>query len=790
MMMWATATNKNNKKPLRKLSELSLHNETTELPRVASDQQGGGRPRWHLLRDIAGLFFIASALLYAVYLIVDSERQQQLEYEKRRATEQISSMRAQLEQRIQANVMVLRALRPEILWQDTPDRLRLQRIMDEFITSDLDISHLALAPDLIISFVYPLAGNQQMLGFNYRTSPTQYGDILRTVGAQDMVLTGPIKLVQGNEALVARMPIFHDDRSFWGIASLVINHQHLLDRIEFFQHPEYSFALRPAADEANGNSEREPAFAGPDTLFNQDAVTTSVRLPRAEWELAVFPRSGVWVQQHYSYLLHWSIGLALTGLIVVAFLILILTQNRLRRALHTIGYQARFDPLTDLPNRNYFQQQLESIIKTSARHEQQFAVLILDLDQLRDINDALGHAVGDELLQHVAQRIRSSIREDDLLARIGGDEFAVVLRDIDEPAQAEMRAKAIMSDLLNTLDIEHNHINMTASIGITVFPQDATAVQELIKLAELAMYAAKSTGSLSVHFFDEDLRQSTEQHIALHHQMITGLEQNEFRVYYQPVINTSTGLLTRCEALIRWHHPTRGMVSPAEFIPIAEKTGAIIWLGEFVLSQVAKDWQLMRSNDLDVTIAVNRSPREFNDREAAAKWLQVLKTADMPADRLMLEITESMLMRNKERQLANLRELRAAGVHLAIDDFGTGYSSLNYLRSYPIDIIKIDRGFLQNVPFNSQQTALVEVLIRIAHTLDMKVVAEGVETETQVDFLRSQNCHYQQGFFYGPGMPLDEFMQFAQDFNRKVLEKRGESAAKPGFVMDNHSSSR
>lgn len=776
---------------MRKFSELSLHNQITELPQVASDSGSGGRPRWHLLRDIAGLLFIASLLLYAVYLIVDSERQQQREYEKRRATEQISSMRAQLEQRIQANVMVLRALRPEILWQDTPDRLRLQRIMDEFITSDLDISHLALAPDLIISFVYPMAGNQQMLGFNYRTSPTQYGGILRTVGAQDLVLTGPIKLVQGNEALVARMPIFQDDRSFWGIASLVINHQHLLERIEFFQHPEYEFALRQVSPGSTAsNAAPAPAFAGPDSLFSRDAVMTSVRLPRAEWQLAAFPRSGVWVQQAYSYLLHWSIGLALTGLIVIAFLTLILTQNRLRRALHTIGYQARFDPLTNLPNRNYFQQQLEQTIRISTRHEQQFAVLILDLDQLRDINDALGHAIGDELLQHVAQRIRSSIREDDLLARIGGDEFAVVLRDIDEPAQAEMRAKAIMSDLLNTLDIEHNHINMTASIGITIFPQDATAVQELIKLAELAMYAAKSTGSLSVHFFDEDLRQSTEQHIALHHQMITGLEQNEFRVYYQPVIDTDSGLLTRCEALIRWHHPTRGMVSPAEFIPIAEKTGAIIWLGEFVLSQVVRDWQLLNSNGLDVTIAVNRSPREFNDREAATKWLQVLKAADMPANRLMLEITESMLMRNKERQLANLRELRAAGVHLAIDDFGTGYSSLNYLRSYPIDIIKIDRGFLQNVPFNGQQTALVEVLIRIAHTLDMKVVAEGVETETQVDFLRSQNCHYQQGFFYGPGLPVDEFMHFALDFNRKVLEKRRESAAKPGFVMDNHSSSR
>lgn len=745
---------------------MSRQTKSSVVSQAAAEQQDGNtneRSKWRIVRYAVVLLFTTSALLYAVYLVVDSERQQQLEIEKRRAVEQLTAMRGRLEQRILANTLVLRALRPEILWQDTPDRLRLQRLMDEFLSTDLDIEHLALAPDLIIRFVYPLAGNQSALGFNYRTSAAQYGDILRTIAAQDITMVGPIPLVQGRDAFVARMPVFDEEGELWGVTSLVINPQHLLNGVEFSQHPEYVFALRHKMEDADNVA---TAFAGPNLIFNKDAMITDVRIPRGMWELAAYPRKGAWVDAPQSFFLHWSIGIALTAFIIASFMVLMITQQRLRRAIKTIAFQARFDPLTELPNRNYFQQQLDRVIRTSIRHEQQFAVLLLDLDHLREINDALGHDIGDELLKNVASRIRQSIRADDLLARIGGDEFAIALRDLEDASQAEVRAKVIMSDLLNTLDIEHNHINMTASVGIAMFPTDATDVQTLVKHAELAMYAAKTTGSLSVYFFDEQLRQTTEKHIALHHQIIRGLEEGQFRVYYQPVIDTASHKMTRCEALIRWEHPERGMVSPAEFIPIAEKTGAIIGLGEFVMQQVVKDWKYFADDNLDVTIAINRSPREFNDREAADHWIEILKESGMPADKLMMEITESMLMRNKERQFMNLRKLRDAGVHLAIDDFGTGYSSLNYLRSYPIDVIKIDRSFLQDVPYHGQQTALVEVLIRIAHTLNMQVIAEGVETEAQVDFLRAQECHYQQGFFYGQAVPRDEFLKMAHSFNQ------------------------
>lgn len=719
--------------------------------------------RLRLFRDLAGLILIAAAMMYAVTLVVANERSQAIELEKRRAFEHLSSMRASIEQRIQANVLVMRALKPEILWQDTPDRERLQNVIDEFLSSDLDISHLALAPDLRISFIYPSAGNEQLLGVDYREVSSQYHEILRAIASQDVLLSRPVDLLQGGKAFIARLPIFQADGKFWGIASLVINHEHLFNAVEFFDHPEYQFLIQ--RQELNAKTE---AIAGDVKVMDGDPMTTQLQVPGDIWQLSVAPRYGDWLPREHDFGWIWLIGSALTAVVVFAFVILIFTQHRLRRAVHTISFQARFDPLTELANRQYFQQQLEHKILHAHKHEECFALVMLDLDHLRDINDALGHDIGDRLLQHVSQRIRKELNEGDLLARVGGDEFALILNDLAGPHEAESLAKALIHSLMNTADIQQNHINITASVGISMFPTDAVESQQLIKCAELAMYSAKSTGSLTVSFFDEQLRRSTEQHIALHHEMINALDQAQFHVEYQPVIATDTGLITRCEALIRWQHPERGEISPSEFIPIAEKTGSIIALGEFVMAQVLEDWQAMCEAGFDFTIAVNRSPREFNDKDVAMNWLAALDASGMPADKLMIEITESMLMRNKERQLFNLKRLRSAGVHLAIDDFGTGYSSLNYLRSYPIDVIKIDRGFLRDVPHNRQQTALVEALLRIAHTLDMAIIAEGVETAAQANFLQDKGCHFQQGFYYGHSMRLATFIAFCQEHNRRV----------------------
>ncbi len=716
-----------------------------------------------MLRDFIILFFIAAALISVVYAIVNYERLQESETAKRRALDQVASMRASIEQSVQANILVLKALKPEILWQDTPDRERLKRVIDEFLNSDLSILHLAVAPDLKVSFVYPLAGNEPLIGVDYTSVEAQYPDIQQAIDRREIVFNGPVDLVQGGTAFIARVPIYNRNDSLWGIASLVIDDQQLFERIEFFQHPEYRFVLHRET-----NSGQLQHIVGPTDVLQQQPMITHVLVPGERWQLAIAPRSGQWLAQQRSYWPHWLIGLTAVALFSAAFASLIITQRRLRAAVDTISYQARFDPLTNLINRNYFQQRLEQRIASAREHSQRFALVMLDLDHLRDINDALGQDVGDGLLQHVALQLQSSLRSNDLIARVGGDEFIVLLADIDNPAIAEQRAKEFISDLLDTADIEQNHINITTSVGIALYPTDASSAQQLTKCAELAMYAAKSTGSLSVSFYDPALRQNTEQHIALHHDMINALESSAFHVEYQPVIETASGLIKHCEALIRWQHPEHGAISPAQFIPIAEKTGAIVWLGEYVLKQVVQDWQLMRDQGLDITIAINRSPREFNDKDVASRWLATLAEGNMPPDRLMIEITESLLMRDQEQQQESLKHLRSAGIHLAIDDFGTGYSSLNYLRFYPIDSIKIDRSFMQDIPANQKQAALVEALIRVAHTLDLNVIAEGVETRAQVEFLRSQNCHSQQGFYYSRSLQLDTFIDYCKQFNQRV----------------------
>lgn len=720
-----------------------------------------------MVRDFIILLIVSALLIYAVFAIIDNARLKELEVEKYQAGKHLSAMQSSIEQRLQGNVFVLHALKPEIIWQDSPDRLRLQKVVDEFLSVDLDISHLALAPDLRVSFVYPMQNNLSVIGFDYRTSASQYHDILRAIGRQDILVSAPIDLVQGGKAIIARLPIFEPDGSLWGISSLVIHYDKFFDAIQFHRNPNYTFLLRHKQTDNQGQ-----VIAGHESVLAHDPISTDVNVAGDTWQLLLAPRDGLWIQQHKDYIWYWLVGLGITAIFITAFSILIITQHRLHRAVYTISYQAKFDPLTDLANRQFFQHQLENEIEYSHQQDAKFALIMLDLDHLRDINDALGHDVGDAMLQHVAARITHCIGADDILARVGGDEFAILLANIADTIEVERFAKVIINDVMNTADIEQNHINITASVGISMFPEDASDAQHLIKCAELAMYSAKATGSLTVSFYDERLRQNTERHIALHHQIINALNEQQFHVEYQPVIDSFSGELTRCEALIRWDHPERGEISPAEFIPIAEKSGAIVSLGDFVLAQVVKDWRVMRDAGLDLTIAVNRSPREFNDNNAAENWLEVLEDAGMPSDKLTLEITESMLMRNKERQLINLHRLRAAGVHLAIDDFGTGYSSLNYLRSYPIDIIKIDRDFLKDVPQNKQQNALVEVLLRIAHTLDMEVVAEGVETIAQVDFLQKRNCHYQQGFYHGRSMRLKTFVEFTKRFNEKVRVSR------------------
>lgn len=707
---------------------------------------------WRFAKQLLIILSIAAICLFGLATSIDYQRQQALAEAKQLASEQLSVVRSRLERRIQANILVLRALRAEIGLKNQLDSQRLTRMMDEFLGSDLDITHIAIAPDLKIAYVYPENGNIDALGLDYRTVPSQLSSVQAALTSGTIVVTGPVDLVQGGQGIIARMPIFNEDGSDWGVVSLAINPDSLFNGINFNQDPDYDFALRRSSDQF--------LIKGEPQVFQVDALLTSIGAPTESWQLALYPRNQTWLSSPQPFFYQWLVGIAIISLIVLAYLALLSSQYRLRRALHTIAFQAHYDELTELPNRQAFQEKITQTLSKARATKTHFAILLLDIDRLREINDALGHDAGDQLLIEVARRIQAAVPPGSTVARIGGDGFAVLLAAVGSGQKAEKFAKAIISRLLSTIILRgDSQVNITATVGVTLYQQQNDE-QVLLREAEIALYEAKRRGSLSICVFDEVMRKYSEQHIILHHEMLEGLKNGQFSVHYQPVLDTESKQFSHCEALIRWYHPERKWIAPREFIGIAEQTGAIVEIGQFVFEQILRDWVILQQAGFELNIAMNRSVREFVDRDVAASWLAKLDNAHMPHHALIIEITESMLMDRNQRQVQHLEMLRKNGVKIAIDDFGTGYSSLNYLRTYPVDIIKIDRSFLTNVPVDDTQTSLVNGFLDIARSLGLTVIAEGVETAAQADYLATKGCHYQQGFLYARPMPLSDLLEF------------------------------
>ncbi len=431
-----------------------------------------------------------------------------------------------------------------------------------------------------------------------------------------------------------------------------------------------------------------------------------------------------------------------------------------KQAEETIRRQAHYDALTQLPNRRLFRDRLEQTIRLSKRDGAPFALMLIDLDHFKEVNDTMGHDAGDFLLVDAAQRILHCVRESDTVARMGGDEFVVILPDIDDPVNIERIAQKIIGKLAAPFLLGEEKAFISASIGITRYPIDADSMETLLKNADQAMYVAKNLGRNRMSYFTPVLQENAQKRMRMVNDLRDALASNQFRVYYQPIIELATGDIHKAEALLRWLHPTRGMVSPAEFIPLAEETGMIVEIGDWVLRQAMHEVKrLQQIHHKDFQISVNKSPVQFhNDNPLKAEeWLQELETHGLHASSLVVEITEGVLLDDagnvKERLLAS----RDAGIQVAIDDFGTGYSSLAYLKKFDIDYLKIDQTFINNLGHHPDDIALCEAIIVMAHKLGLKVIAEGVETEQQRLLLLDAGCDYAQGFLFSKALPAEEF---------------------------------
>ncbi|MBU0622610.1 MAG: EAL domain-containing protein [Gammaproteobacteria bacterium] len=431
-----------------------------------------------------------------------------------------------------------------------------------------------------------------------------------------------------------------------------------------------------------------------------------------------------------------------------------------KRAEETIQRQANYDPLTLLPNRRLFRDRLELEIRKAHRAGLTMGLLFIDLDNFKEVNDTLGHDRGDELLVEAAQRINQCVRESDTVARIGGDEFTVILSEVEDTRSIERVAQNIIAELVKPFVLGADKAFISASIGITLYPDDAFEVEDLLKHADQAMYVAKNAGRNRYSYFTAAMQEHAEARMRLANDLRTALEEKQFRVYYQPIVELRSGEIHKAEALIRWQHPERGMVSPMQFIPLAEENGLIREIGDWVFKQAAQQAKHLRQNfNPDFQISVNKSPVQFRigDAPSQPNWLDHLHQLGLEGQAIAIEITESLLLDAEPEVQEKLLDFRDEGVQVAIDDFGTGYSSLAYLKKFDIDYLKIDQSFVRNLESDPENMALCEAIIVMAHKLGLKVVAEGVETEAQHDLLRSAGCDYAQGYLFSKPVPSTEF---------------------------------
>jgi diguanylate cyclase (GGDEF)-like protein/PAS domain S-box-containing protein len=417
------------------------------------------------------------------------------------------------------------------------------------------------------------------------------------------------------------------------------------------------------------------------------------------------------------------------------------------------------DPLTGFPNRVLFMSLLEHSIRKAQRDHAQLAVLIIDVDRFKDVNDSFGHALGDRLLQLVGERLKTRLRAMDTVARLGGDEFALMLETVNGPDGAAGVADEIIAMMDRPFQLATGiDVHVAVSIGLSLFPEHGSSASDLLQHADAALYRAKSEGRGCYRYFSEDLTTAARHRIGLEARLHRAVAQNELRVFYQPQVNIATGRIEGAEALVRWQDPVEGLMSPARFIPIAEDSGLISEIGAWVLRQTCLQGQRWREAGLPpLRLAVNLSPKQFLRNQLESMITSALADSGFPPNCLELELTESGLIEGDGPVLAMLNRLRAAGLRVAIDDFGTGYSSLSYLRRFSLDVLKIDKSFVDGLPQEKDGRAIVAAIVAMGHTLGFTILAEGVENPRQLDFLRAVGCELYQGYLCSPPVPAEQF---------------------------------
>ena len=432
-------------------------------------------------------------------------------------------------------------------------------------------------------------------------------------------------------------------------------------------------------------------------------------------------------------------------------------QDELKKQKNILDHQAHHDALTGLPNRVFFQNQLELSIKKAKQKNSKVALLFIDLDHFKEINDSLGHAIGDEVLKEVTFRLLRTIRDNDTVSRLGGDEFTVILENLTEIQDASTIANKILNVLTKSIKIDEHTLYVSSSIGISVYPDDGESMQNLLKYADSAMYKAKDEGRNNYQYYNSSMTEQAFERIVMETSLRNAIKNEEFVVYYQPQVNGKTNQLVGMEALVRWNHPSIGIVSPAKFIPLAESTGLIVEIDKYVMKTAMTQLAIWYEKGLNPgVLAMNLAVKQLQQKDFLNMFEALAKESKCKFEWLELEVTEGQIMTNPEEAIKILQQISDIGIELAVDDFGTGYSSLAYLKKLPIDKLKIDQAFIRDLPEDEEDSAITKAIIALATSLNLRVIAEGVETEEQRDFVVENGCENIQGYYYSRPLPSNE----------------------------------
>ncbi|WP_312937015.1 putative bifunctional diguanylate cyclase/phosphodiesterase [Pseudomonas sp.] len=726
--------------------------------------------RSRLQRLLPVAFAVAGVGLSLLLGHLDTQRDQS----ERLATlnARLSALGAGLQAQLRATFGETEGLAQLIIADGRISSVHFQSMAREALSASPYMRTITLAPDDVVRDVFPLRGNEAVVGLDLRAVPGQYPLVQLARERREAVLAGPILLREGGGcALIYRRPVFvHGKRGvkfYWGIVSVVADVDRLLRAAGLSAYQDFELAIR-GADARGADGEM---IWGEAKGFESPKASLLLEVPGGTWQLVAAPLGG-WPAANPFRSPLFLLALGCTLLFSLFVMQLTRGQRLLAERNLALGESqaklerlAHFDVITGLPSRVLFQQQLTAAIEQGHG----LAVLMLDIDGFKQVNDSLGHAMGDLLLQQAAQRLLESLASDDSLCRLGGDEFAFMLRGNQGPIMA--RVQALLAGLQRPFDLNGTATLITGSIGLAWYPQHGVEFDSLLRHADTAMYAAKEGGRNGWRTYHPDMTERLQQMLELERNLRRALLCNEFELWYQPKLALDDGRLEGVEALVRWRDPERGLISPAEFIPLAERTGLIIPLGEHVLALACAQLAQWRDADcLPGTLAINVAALEIERSDYVATLRNALARHGLAATLLEVEITESVLMESQQQAFAVLERLQALGVATAVDDFGTGYSSLAYLRALPIDHLKIDRAFVKDLPGDPDAVAIARAIIDLGHALGFRITAEGIETPGQYAFLREAGCDQGQGYLLGRPMPAADLQRWVTAHQAQRVE--------------------